>query len=318
MAEILTMGNEYWGRVAAGMLRCAGFDAAFWEARREDVPAVLRWWRPLRGMAYYLGRTFRAAQAVHVISPPSNLHMARAARLMGKRVILHWIGSDTLSVTEVAAAGAHLLRSCRRLAHAHFADSPEIAAELSRLGIVAEVFRLLPDTLIPAAEVPMPAAPAVLSYWATGRREFYHGEIVDALADEFPDVRFLVVGSTGDGEPQHRNMTYLGRLDGLEDVYRQVSVYVRLPEHDSMSAMVLESLARGRWVIYNKPVQGAELATTMDEVRDALRRCLARRGANVVGREHVRSNFSPGAESARISGAYRSALGRGDRGGRNA
>jgi hypothetical protein len=154
----------------------------------------------------------------------------------------------------------------------------------------------------------MPEKPAVLSYWSPERRTFYGGEIVDALADEFPDVPFLVVGTDGRDEPQHPNMTYLGLLGSLEEVYRQVGVLVRLPEHDSLSAMVLEMLGRGRQVIYNRPFPHTELATNLAEAREALRRCLSQPGKNEAGQAYVRGHFSPQAEVERIAPMYQRLL----------
>ena len=310
MAHILTIGGAYWARVAAGMLRRAGFDAAFWQARPADVPVALRWWRPLRAAGYYLRQPFRGASVVHGVSPTGCLVPLRAARLLGKRVVCHWIGTDVSELAEGARRGdLRPARLMRRLADAHFADSPEMVAELAQLGIEAEVFRLLPDTILPAAEVPMPEKPAVLCYWARGRRAFYHGEIVDALAAEFPEVAFLVVGTDGAGEPEHPNVRYLGRLDGLDGVYRQVSVLLRMPDHDSLSAMVLEALARGRWVIYNRPLPHVEQASNLAEARDALRQCLGKRGPDAAGREYVAREFSPARECERVAPLYRRAIG---------
>ena len=116
----------------------------------------------------------------------------------------------------------------------------------------------------------MPPRPAVLAYWSPARRGFYGGPIVDELAEGFPEVRFLVVGSAGRGEPQHPNMDYLGRLPNLEGIYGQVTALVRIPEHDSLSVMVLEALARGRWAIYNSRVGGTDYAEDASQAADAL------------------------------------------------
>jgi O-antigen/teichoic acid export membrane protein len=303
--KVLVTGQSYWHGVAAAMLRQAGFDACTWRTGPESVPAVLRWCRPLRIAAYLLGRQFRQAAVIHNIGAVPFPRFIRLARWLGKRVVQHWVGTDVLVLKEAVAKGdRRLLQFYQKVPHCHFVDSPELTEELADLGIRPELFRLLPDSVLPTAEVPLPERPAVLAYWSHDRRAFYGGPIVDALAEEFRDVTFYVVGSDGAGEPQHPNMKYLGRLDGLEDVYRSVGVLVRMPEHDSLSAMVLEMLARGRWVIYSKPFPHTETATNLDEAREALRRCLAGQGPNREGQEYVRQNFSPSHEAERITPIY--------------
>jgi len=300
-----------WLQVVAELLRREGFQAEVWHFGPDDVPAAIRWCRPLRRLSYVLGRPFRKAAAIHCVSPLASRDTCRIGRLLGKRLILHWIGTDVMRLyRELAELGDRKAKHwCHHLPQAHFADSPELIEELASAGIKAELFRLLPDSIMPAEETPLPDRPAVLAQWSPLRRKFYGGEIVDGLAREFPDLQFYVVGSTGQGEPQHPNMRYLGRLDSLEGIYKRVSVLVRIPKHDSLSAMVLEMLARGRWVIYNKPFPHTELASNLHEARAALRKCLARSGPNITGRDYVRDSFSPITECDRVAPIYRTALG---------
>jgi len=306
MAEILVTGYPYWAGVAAGMLQKAGLDAARWEVGPQKVPAAIRWCRPLRLVTYLLDRPFRKARVIHYVGSVSSLLFLRVARCLGKRVVLHWVGTDVMKLGESVEGGnRRLLKFYKAVPHFHFADSPEIAEELAALGISAQVFRLLPDSVTPR-DLPMPERPAVLVYWSPERREFYGGRIIDALAEEFPQVRFYVVGSSGEGAPQHPNMKYLGWLESLEEIYRKVSVLIRLPEHDSLSVMVLEMLSRGRWVIYSKPFPHTEFAADLDEARLALRRCLSRTGKNEAGQEYVQRSFSP--EAQRIAPLYRAVL----------
>ena len=67
-----------------------------------------------------------------------------------------------------------------------------------------------------------------------------------------------IFGIEGHGEAA--NLTYLGRQKDMDAVYRRVSVFIRIPERDSLSAMVLEMLARQRWVIYNKRMPHVDFA----------------------------------------------------------
>jgi hypothetical protein len=304
MGKILIIGYPYWAGVACGMLRRGGLEADVWGVGPNNVPACLRWCRPLRRVWYLMDRPFREAAAIHYVGTVTSRLFLRIAKGLGKRIVLHWVGTDVLALQEaVAAGGAGILRFYQKAPDFHYADSPDLVTELAGLGIQAELFRLLPDA-VEARPLPMPQTPGVLCYWASARRAFYRGDIADALADEFADMMFYVVGSDGAGEPQHPNMRYLGYLPNLDEVWPRVSVFVRMPEHDSLSAMVLEALARGRWAIYSKPFPHTEIASNLEDARRALRGCLAREGANAAGQAYVREHFSPQAEAQRIAPMY--------------
>lgn len=306
--KILVAGNMDWVETVATMLRRARLDAMMWKPGPETVPRVIRWCRPLRWMVHFFREPFRSSRVIHMVGGTGSLAVLRVARFLGKRIVLHWVGTDVLGLRgEVSRGNRKRLKTFAALEAAHFADSPEIAAELREVGIEAEVFRILPDSLVPR-DLPMPPKPVVLSYWSRDRRAFYGGDIVDALAKEFPEVMFYVVGTLGMGEPQHPNVKYMGRMDNLEDLYGKVSILIRVPKHDSLSVMVLEALARGRWVIYSKPFPHTELAKTLEEARAALRKCLAKSGWNETGQQYVRDHFCPQAEALRIGPIYRRVL----------
>ena len=308
IGKILVVGAPFWAATAATMLQRAGLQAEDWQFWPKDVPALFRWCRPLRALAYAMNPHFRQTDVVHCISPPGLLRVCWMARILRKRIVMHWIGSDVLRIIGDSDSARRLRTTCSKLACAHFADSPDIVEELKQVGIDSALFRLLPDTVVPLEEMPLPDQPAVLTYWSHERRDFYGGPIVDILANEFPSVPFYVVGSDGRDEPQHPNMTYLGRVDEVEPVYRKVSVFLRLPKHDSLSAMVLEMLARGRWVVYTKPFPHTTFATTAEEVKAALKECLSQTTPNQAGKAHVLADFSPVRESERIRSVYESRL----------
>jgi hypothetical protein len=85
---------------------------------------------------------------------------------------------------------------------------------------------------------------------------------------------------------------FLGRLPNLTDIYPKVSIYIRLVEYDSVSAIVLESLARGRYVIYSKKFPYTELAQNFVEVRQALTKVLAAREPNKAGSEYIKQTYN--------------------------
>ena len=68
-----------------------------------------------------------------------------------------------------------------------------------------------------------------------------------------PEITFYIAGSSNETNLSvPNNVIFLGYVEDLEAIYLKTSVFIRLPKHDSLSAMVLEMLSRGRYILYNK------------------------------------------------------------------
>lgn len=163
-----------------------------------------------------------------------------------------------------------------------------MARALAGVGIAGTVVRFVTPAMRSVCE-PLPEEFAVLAYWTPGRREFYGGDVVLALARELPHVPFRILG-TSDPEDADLppNVELLGFVDDLERVLRASSVLIRLPRTDGAPNMPMEMLARGRYVIYNRPLEGAHLARNLDEARTALEAIRNLRAPNEAGARFVR------------------------------
>ena len=100
------------------------------------------------------------------------------------------------------------------------------------------------------------------------------------------------------------NVMYHERQPTLEALWPRVSCLIRVIEHDSLSAMVLEAMFRGRHVIYSKAFPHTHQARDIDEARAALSAVLADGKANVAGAEYVNEHFDPETEADKVVAAY--------------
>ena len=258
---------------------------------------------------------WRRFDVIHLANGIWEWKAALILMLVPRPIIWHWIGTDILNFqrnSQKSWKGFILRLAAYRRAKAHLADSPELAEELRKLGIKAQVVRLLPKQIEAEIE-PLPQKFSVLSFWWDGRRDFYGGDIVFELAKEFPDIKFRVVGTTGEGEKAPPNVEFLGFQKDLSKIYGQSSVFIRIPEHDSVSAMVLEMLARGRYVIYNKKLQGCHFANGVSEARKAFKHIIKKTTPNTKGSEMVREYFSLDKEAAKLNQIYANLFHRGHR-----
>ncbi len=307
------VGYPYWAEVIAQMLCQAGFQARHWRIEPARKPWLLRKIPALGILPYLLlpltPRFWRARVIHHVgtLTSRALYPVYRLAHLLGKRVIVHWVGTDVLEFCrDVQAGRTDLLDFHRRVIQAHFAGCESLVEELAQAGLDgAQVFLTLPPgNRLPAEPIPLPAQPAVLTYWPHERRDFYGGPILDQLADAFPSVPFYVVGTDGHDEPRHPNMHYLGWVEDMRPVYERISVLVRLPRHDGMACGVVETLAHGRWAVFCNPMPHCEHARDFESARAALERCLNRTELNRAGHEFARTHFDFETECRRIAPLY--------------
>ena len=294
--HVAVMGTWNWLDVAAELFRRAGIACEVVDLRTRK--ALLKW---------ILSGRWRRFDVVHHIGG-MNRFLGMIFVALGKPVVWHWIGTDFLKYGPIFRRGGGLRgavsrRVVRQWAHRHLADSPELAQELRSCGVRADVVRLLPEAIEAQVE-PLPKIPCVLSYWNLISRNFYSAPLIMELAAAFPEIPFLIVGDNGEGMPAPKNVQFLGRLPNLADIYSRASVYIRLPEHDSLSAMVLEMLARGRYVIYNKGLTGCHLAGDFPGTRRALKAIVDLKEPNIEGARFVKETFSLDKEAKALAIAF--------------
>lgn len=250
--------------------------------RKADV---LRWaWRLKRS----------ELKIVHYLWGGHNPLIYIIPKLLGKKVIIHWIGTDVLSVTsnKEQTVNTLLRKIAYRMVDLHLAVSEALANELKPLGIDALVVPLIPDMPLLQEDITWPSEDVVLVYLPEGRPEFYGSSIVFRLAKELPQIKFLIVAHAGEDIPQLPNIEYLGWIN-LETIWRQVKIYLRLTKHDGLPNMVIEALARGKRVIWSYQYPFCHQARNFEEARDALKDLLWQNQPNVEGMQYVRCEFEP-------------------------
>ncbi len=230
------------------------------------------------------------------------------ARRKGKKVIAHWIGTDVVELRRHIEQAKQLPEHVEKSVDLHLADSPQLQQELKSMGVESTVIRLLPRRL-EANVLPLPPQMTVLSYWQDFRPQFYRADMIMELARRFADVKFRVVGATGkDVAAPPPNVEFLGNVSDMEAIYANATALIRILEHDSLSAMVLEAMARGRYVLYSEPFPHTLEARTLEQASACLERLRTQRQPNEAGARHVRENFNWRGEVQRLKDVYRSLL----------
>jgi hypothetical protein len=251
--RVLVHGLVYFGQVFADFMTGDGWDFRYF---------------PDHGLGNLLSMTEALRQCDLVYQIGGRVTVGKflgAARLFGKnRVVMHWVGSDTLDQKAAAAAGRSdpwVLSGIH-----HWADSQWIHQEVTSLGLPSKLVPL-PSPRIPNETVPLPDEFSVLVYVpSVERSELYGLDMILEAARQLPQVKFELVGlRDGPVANPPDNIRFHKRLPNLVDYYRDATVVWRPARHDGLSWMVLEGLGYGRHVLWTYPFRGCIRSTTASE-----------------------------------------------------
>ena len=56
----------------------------------------------------------------------------------------------------------------------------------------------------------------------------------------------------------------------MANVYDQISIILRIPEHDSLSLVSMEGIARGKWIISRYPFPTSLPAKDYEQIKESL------------------------------------------------
>jgi len=300
--QILIMGLPYFAQRLAKVI--ASDD---WMPTVYTESSALMMRQKLR-RALMLLRALSQDVAYQVGGPTFDKRIKAIFRTLHRPAVLHWVGSDVSAVREIPQR--MLIEEMAGIIH--WVDAPWLQSELNSIGIAATV---LPSFAIDDQG----AAPfsrehlEVLLYLPDSRWQFYSGDALTGMAASMPTIEFTIVGSKGQNRPQAANIHYCGWVKGLSQYYDNSHVFVRLPEHDGLSAMVVEALAHARHVLWNHELRGVTLTTDVDQVRMRLSQLDALRATgelqlNHAGREYALQNFSSRAVGDVLRHSFRELL----------
>jgi len=249
---------------------------------------------------------------IHFIFSPTvfldGLVMVILLKLFGKRIIVTWIGDDTLFAAK--RKGYIYSRIGARLIDVNIALTKWLAEDLDRLRIGDYAICPLP-IYMDIREYDLPGEFAVSIYLPEARFfKFYGGEICERIIDYFEKVHFIILTKDRNVMKKRPNTEFLEYTDDMNGVYRKTTVLLRIPKHDGLSNMVLEALSVGRYVIYSYPLEGCIYAKTFDDIKYHLKRLLKnpRLEPNINGRDFFQKNYNKPLLTQRLIKIYNSVL----------
>lgn len=210
-------------------------------------------------------------------------------------LVMNWVGTDVLLAQEAKQKGT--FRSDYLSYAHHFCEVNWIREELSAIGIEAGIMNFASFEKQFDLRMPSSKKLTILTYIPSVRSDFYGIEDFLKAARELPEIDFLIAGTEAkEYMPLPPNVKALGWVKNMDEVYNKAHVTVRIPEHDGLSTFILESLARGKQVIYKYAfdhcvaVQKADLVQKLKEFQ--LEFESGNWKLNEAGADFIRSEFN--------------------------
>lgn len=196
-----------------------------------------------------------------------------------KRRIVHWLGNDVQTLVE-APVRARRYRSGRFV---HFAQDEEVARRLGELGLQASVVSVPALPHVDAVR-PLPERFTLLLYVPADRPQLYgrhqYERLMRSLVDEH--VHYIVVGGGAIDVPAGVSVEHIGWLHDLRAVYERCTVLVRFTQTDSFSAMVIEALLCGRYVLWSNDFPYTTRLRDFHDLEDVVRSLLVLHGGGAL------------------------------------
>ena len=210
-----------------------------------------------------------------------------------KKVMMTWVGTDVTKAKQLGEVNDVFLNQSE-----HYCEVGWIQEELKELNIQAEILNFFnfsdekKNTICSSEQL------QVLTYISKGREEYYGWNEIISAALENKDIEFTVVGTDGEGMAEiPENVNCLGWVDDMDSLFEKAHCTIRFVEHDGLSGFVLESLFRGKQVIYSEPLDHCHHVRSTSEISSKLNELKTRRAngeslLNVTGIDYVKKNFN--------------------------
>ena len=208
-----------------------------------------------------------------------------------KKLMITWVGTDVIKAKKLKEVNHLFLNKAE-----HYCEVDWIQNELLELNIHAKVLNFFNFKEPKKSSFTMNNHLQVLSYISKGREEYYGWNEVLKAAKKLPDVQFTIVG-TDIEKNLPENLKCLGWVEDMEAQFENCHCTIRFLEHDGLSGFVLESLFRGKHVIYSEDLDHCLHAKTVDEIIEQLTYLNSQLNQktlkiNSEGIDFVKSNFN--------------------------
>lgn len=214
------------------------------------------------------------------------------AHLFGKKFVGHWIGSDVRAVMEGISDPKKV-----GIADHNFVCFEPLQKDLESKGIYAELLPITPFNGMNFDLEVMPSSHGVLVYMPDGKEDSYGLAEMLPVMKHFSNIPFYIVANTNAKQFEGlENVHVLGRLslEEMGELYKKVSILLRVHLSDGLSMMVLEALGKGKKVIWDHEFEHCLPGATTAEMIESIEKILEMDPEpDIAAHEFVVTTFTP-------------------------
>ena len=210
---------------------------------------------------------------------------------LNKKVMMTWVGTDVTKTKQLSDVNQTYLKRAE-----HYCEVEWIQEELKELNIDAEILNFFNFRDEKPSVVENGDQFQVLTYISKNREKYYGWDEIMSAARKHSDITFTVVGTDG-LEDAPANVKCLGWVKDMDALFEKAHCTIRFVEHDGLSGFVLESLFRGKQVLYSEPLKNcvqvnsaAEISTALTDLKEKYTNGDAL--LNTEGIAYVKENFN--------------------------
>ena len=185
---------------------------------------------------------------LYVISGKMGMLMI-IAKLLGKRIIIHWVGTDLLKFHKSNLLTKILYRT---IPTKHIFVSQSLMKEFphNRNVFLFPIFRQYP-----LVKTDFKIKKEILTYIPENREDFYYGQFITDFFKKKKSYNLHVIGNSGTSFKKNNNIKFYGWIDErkINKLINKCSIYIRFVKHDGFPKLVVDNLYNYNFVIYNKP-----------------------------------------------------------------
>lgn len=283
MKNITLIGSSQ-GKHIANLLNKNGFKAIYIQEKNKNLLHKIR-------LAYrcivsdYIYMVF--------VEHKPNDKFIRFLKLFNKKVIFHWIGTDVYNCINGSKTNYEY-----QLNVTHLSGSKLLHDELKNIGIESIIIPIIPFSM-DLSIMEMPNTHRILNYIPQGKEEFYAADIVVNLANRNKNIIFDVVGTEKFEKIKiiPENIYFHGRVSNtaMNKIYKNITILFRFPKHDGLSMMVIEALAKGKYIIYKykHPYVYTPTSSNIEDIDQTLKKILKLKPEiNYRGHDYVKEHYN--------------------------
>lgn len=229
----------------------------------------------------------------------SNFLLERLAivNILGTPLVRNWAGTDALNAISDRENEFWTVKANSFIDKNLTTTHDGIVQELHSLGLncalLPQLIEAWPDESQANTFIPN----SVLAYIPSGREQFYGVHFVEAMIRKFPNINFIIVADNNHSLAHYANVKSLGWVEDFDEIWNRIGLLIRITEHDGFPRMIIEAMARGKYVIHNRYYNGVWFANNSDSCEESLKKYVDKKQVNEEGISAMNELKRSGAEA---------------------